>query len=176
MSQPKNIVICLCDQLRASEVGCYGNEVIQTPHIDALAETGMRFEHGVTNDPLCMPARSTVVSGQYARTCTGQLNNTSVLFDPKRGVAGGWMMPPYPEMGRPHLPDQTLPECLKAAGYHTAAIGKWHIHSWPHEVGFDEFVIPRTQHCHVGQHYTRDGGAEYVPPGYICYRFRYFQV
>ena len=80
MSRQKNIIVCLCDQLRASEVGCYGNEVIQTPNMDALAEFGMRFEHAVTNDPLCMPARSTVVSGQYARTCTGQLNNTSVLF------------------------------------------------------------------------------------------------
>ena len=166
MSKPKNIVICLCDQLRASEVGCYGNDVIQTPNLDAMAESGMRFANGVTNDPLCMPARSTVVSGQYARTCCGQLNNTSVLFDPRRGVAGGWMMPPYPETGRPHLPDGTLAECLQESGYRTAAIGKWHIHSWPHDVGFDEYVIPRTQHCHLGQHYTKNGGPEFVPPGY----------
>ena len=166
MSEKKNIVVVLCDQLRASEVGCYGNDVIRTPNMDAMAKTGTRFAHGITNDPLCMPARSTVISGQYARTCCGQLNNTSVLFDPKKGVSGGWMMPPYPEMGRPHLPDQTLPECLQAQGYYTAAIGKWHIHSWPHDVGFDEYVIPRTQHCHVGQHYSRNGGAEFVPPGY----------
>ena len=128
--------------------------------MDALAAGGMRFTHGVTNDPLCMPARSTVLSGQYARTCCGQLNNTSVLFP------GGWMMPPYPEVGRPHLPDKTLAECLKEAGYHTGAIGKWHIHSWPQDVGFDEYVIPRTQHCHLGQHYTDNGGPEFVPPGY----------
>ena len=114
MSEKKNIVVVLCDQLRASEVGCYGNDVIRTPNMDAMAKTGTRFAYGITNDPLCMPARSTVISGQYARTCCGQLNNTSVLFDPKKGVSGGWMMPPYPEMGRPHLPDQTLPECLQA--------------------------------------------------------------
>ncbi|MCH2568726.1 MAG: sulfatase-like hydrolase/transferase [Pseudomonadales bacterium] len=156
----KNIIVCLCDQLRASEVGCYGNDIIQTPNMDALAASGMRFQYGVTNDPLCMPARSTVVSGQYARTCSGQLNNTSVLFP------GGWMMPPYPEEGRPHLPDKTLPECLRDEGYYNAAIGKWHIHTWPHEIGFDEYVIPRTQHCHLGQHYTANGGAEFVPPGY----------
>ncbi len=160
MSEKKNIIICLCDQLRASEVGCYGNEVIQTPNMDALAAKGMRFQHGVTNDPLCMPARSTVISGQYARTCCGQLNNTSTVFP------GGWMMPPYPEIGRPHLPDPTLPECLREAGYYNAAIGKWHIHSWPQDVGFDHFVIPRTQHCHLGQHYTANGGPEFVPPGY----------
>ena len=166
MTQPKNIIICLCDQLRASEVGCYGNEVIQTPNMDAMADAGMRFEYGVTNDPLCMPARSAVISGQYARSCCGQLNNTSILFDRERGIAGGWMMPPYPDVGRPHLPDKTLPECLKDAGYHNAAIGKWHIHSWPQDVGFDEFVIPRTQHCHLGQHYTENGGPEFVPSGY----------
>ena len=159
MSLP-NVVVCLCDQLRASEVGCYGNDVIATPHLDALAARGTRFVNGVTNDPLCMPARSTVLSGQFARTCCGQLNNTSVLFP------GGWMMPPYPEAGRPHLPDPTLAECLRDAGYHNAAIGKWHIHSWPHDVGFDEYVIPRTQHCHLGQHYTRNGGPEFVPTGY----------
>ncbi len=155
-----NIVLCLCDQLRASEVGCYGNDVIRTPNIDTLAADGMRFVHGITNDPLCMPARSTVLSGQYARTCCGQLNNTSVLFP------GGWMMPPYPEVGRPHLRDETLAESLSEAGYYNAAIGKWHIHSWPHDVGFDEYVIPRTQHCHIGQHYTRNGGPEFVPSGY----------
>ena len=159
MNHP-NIVLCLCDQLRASEVGCYGNDVIRTPNMDKLAADGVRFVHGITNDPLCMPARSTVLSGQYARTCCGQLNNTSVLFP------GGWMMPPYPEVGRPHLRDETLAERLSEAGYYNAAIGKWHIHSWPHDVGFDEYVIPRTQHCHVGQHYTRNGGPEFVPAGY----------
>ena len=74
----KNIIVCLCDQLRASEVGCYGNDIIQTPNMDALAASGMRFQYGVTNDPLCMPARSTVVSGQYARTCSGHLTKIHI--------------------------------------------------------------------------------------------------
>ena len=54
MSLP-NVVICLWDQLRASEVGCYGNDMIETPHLDSLAARGTRFVNGVTNDP--SPAR-----------------------------------------------------------------------------------------------------------------------
>jgi len=57
MSRP-NIVVIMCDQLRAHEVGCYGNPVARTPHIDRLAREGVRFEHAVSSNPVCMPARS----------------------------------------------------------------------------------------------------------------------
>ena len=72
-------------------------------------------------------------------------------------------MAQYPEHGRPHLPAPTLPEILRHAGYHTSAIGKWHIHSWPHEIDFDDYLIPRLYHRHSGQSYTHNGGPEFVP-------------
>lgn len=75
MSRKPNIIVCMCDQLRAFEVGCHGNEVIRTPNIDHLARQGIRFEHAVTNNPVCMPARSCLISGQYSRTCMGGLSN-----------------------------------------------------------------------------------------------------
>ena len=154
-----NIVLVTCDQLRAFEVGCYGNDVIRTPNIDQLASEGVRFETAVSNCPVCMPVRSALLSGQYARTCTGALNNVADwLRDADR-----WTMPQFPQHGRPHLPDRTLPEILLAEGYHTSTIGKWHIHSWPHEIGFDEYVIPRLYHRHSGQSYTEHGGPEFVP-------------
>jgi choline-sulfatase len=156
-----NVIICLCDQLRATEVGAYGNEIIRTPNIDGLAAEGVRFEQAVTNNPLCMPARSIVLTGQYSRTCCGQLFNTVALLP-----EGGWIMPEYPRRGRPHLKDPTLPEILRSHGYHTAAIGKWHIHSWPHDVGFDYYLIPRVYHVHVGQKYTENGGPEFIPEGF----------
>jgi choline-sulfatase len=159
-SQP-NIIVCMCDQLRAFEVHCYGNEIIQTPNIDRLAAEGIRFDIAVTNNPLCMPARSIVLTGQYSRTCCGQLNNT---YSPL--TFGGWIMPEYPMRDRPHLKDPTLPEILRSNGYHTVAIGKWHIHSWPHDVGFDYYLIPRVTHCHVGQSFTENGGPEFVPEGF----------
>ena len=67
MTSP-NIILCLCDQLRAFETGCYGNSTIRTPHIDYLAANGIRFETAVTNNPVCMAARSALLSGQYSRT------------------------------------------------------------------------------------------------------------
>ena len=156
-----NIVVCTCDQLRAFETGCYGNDVIRTPHVDRLAAEGVRFETAVTNYPVCMAARSVLLSGQHNRTCTGGVANVAFPSRP-----GEHNMPEYPDAGRPHLPDTTLPEALSGLGYHTATIGKWHIHSWPQDIGFDHYLIPRVHHCHSGQSFTEDGGEEFVPDGY----------
>jgi len=159
LSTQPNIIICTCDQLRAHEVGCYGNEVIRTPNIDRLAGEGVRFEQAVTNYPVCLPARSVLISGQYNRTCTGGSSNIVVQGE------GRSFFPQYPFEGRPHLKEQTLPEVLRDAGYETTTIGKWHIHSWPHDVGFDSSIIPRVNHCHTGQAFTENGGVEFVPSG-----------
>jgi len=156
-----NIVLCLSDQLRAFEIGCYGNAHVRTPAMDRLAREGFRFEHAVTNYPVCMAARSVALSGQYNRTCTGGVSNVAYPSRP-----GDVNMPEYPEAGRPHLKAPTLAEVLRDEGYATTVIGKWHIHSWPHDVGFQHYVIPRVHHCHSGQSFTEDGGPEFVPQGY----------
>ncbi len=161
MKRLPNIIVCTCDQLRAFELGCYGNEVIRTPNVDSLASDGVRFETAVTNYPVCMAARSVLLSGQYNRTCTGGVGNVSLP-----GRPGEFNLPEYPDAGRPHLKSPTLAEILRAHGYRTSAIGKWHIHSWPHDVGFDDYLIPRVHHCHTGQSFTRNGGPEFVPSGY----------
>ena len=62
MNKQPNVIVCICDRLRAFEVGCYGNEVVRTPNIDRLAAAGVRFERAVSNDPVCMPARSSLIS------------------------------------------------------------------------------------------------------------------
>jgi len=161
MNRKPNVILCTCDQLRAFEVGCYGNPVIGTPWLDRLAAEGTRFETAVTQYPVCMAARSVLLSGQYNRTCTGGVAN--VCYATPDGEA---LFPQYPVPGRPHLKSPTLAELLRENGYHTATIGKWHIHSWPHEVGFDSYLIPRVNHCHVGQSFTENGGIEFVPDGY----------
>jgi arylsulfatase A-like enzyme len=156
-----NIILCMCDQLRAFEVGCYGNPVIRTPHIDQLAAEGVRFETAVTTFPVCMAARSVTLSGQHNRTCTGGVGNVA-----SNQGEGRVYFPQYPFSGRPHLKDETLPEVLHGLGYHTAAIGKWHIHTWPHDVGFDRYIIPRMNHAHTGQSFIENGGPEFVPDGF----------
>ena len=161
MKKHPNIIICTCDQLRAFEVGCYGNSVVQTPNLDRLASNGTRFETAVTNFPVCMAARSVLLSGQHNRTCTGGVSNVAYPSRP-----GHMDMPEYPDTGRPHLKSPTLVETLHDHGYSTSAIGKWHIHSWPDDIGFDNYLIPRVHHCHTGQCFTENGGPEFVPPGY----------
>jgi len=141
-----NVIVVLCDQLRSFEVGCYGNDVIRTPHIDRLAAQGVRFEHAVSNNPVCMPARSCLLSGQYSRTCQGFLNNYSGTLPD--GTTG---MPEYPEDERRFLLDPTLPDQLKVAGYETRLIGKWHVQPSPPRVGFDHSLYPRVHHRHTGQ-------------------------
>lgn len=116
-----NIVIMFVDQLRWSEVGCYGNEVIRTPHLDRLASEGVRFTHAFTNFPSCSPARSTLLSGRYARS-------NGVYANQHDGNAAG----------RPTNRDTTLAETLAAAGYTTAVIGKWHLAPSPRTLGFQK--------------------------------------
>jgi len=166
MDRLPNIVLCMCDQLRAFEVGCYGNPVVRTPHIDALAREGACFEYAVTNNPVCMPARSCLLSGQYSRTCMGSLGN--FVASDERGRA---TLPEYPVRERVHLLAPTLPEQLKTLGYDTALIGKWHIHPAPQEVGFDYSLYPRVHHRYTGQrfieHDVRSGAErEFAVDGY----------
>ncbi len=161
-SSRPNIVLCLCDQLQVFTLGCYGNSFVKTPNIDRFASSGVRFEIATANFPVCMASRSSVLSGQFNRTCTGGIGNVQYPSFP-----GNYNMPEYPFAGRLHLRDKTMPEYLRDdAGYHTAAIGKWHIHTWPHDIGFEEYVIPRVHHCHSAQHYTENGGPEFVPDGW----------
>jgi arylsulfatase A-like enzyme len=138
-----NIILITSDQLRPYELGCYGGDFVATPNIDRLA------------------ARSVLISGQHNRTATG--GKTNVAYP---GRPGDFNMPEYPYPKRPHLPDPTLAEGLRAQGYATAVIGKWHIHSWPHEIGFDHYTIPRVHHAHSAQIYSRDGGPEFAPGGW----------
>jgi arylsulfatase A-like enzyme len=161
MPTKPNVVVCMCDQLRAFETGCYGNQVVRTPHIDRLAREGFRFEQAATNNPVCMPARSCLISGQYSRTCAGRLGNYA-----EKNEDGSMTLPEYPARERTELLDPTLPEQLQAMGYDTALIGKWHIQPAPDLVGFAKSLYPRVHHRHTGQHYLDGSGREWPVDGY----------
>jgi len=99
MATQPNIVIISCDQLRSFEIGCYGNPVIRTPHMDRLAADGVRFEVACSNNPLCTPSRANLLSGQYSRTCNGMTGNVG-----------------EPDSFRRCFPNPILPEVLRQAG------------------------------------------------------------
>jgi len=108
MPDRPNIVIIMPDQLRADSMSCAGHPIVQTPNIDRIAAEGMRFANAYTTCPICMPARSSVLSGVYCHN-HGQWTN----------------------IGRMHPSTDTYPHHAKAAGYHTAHIGKSHL--YPHK-------------------------------------------
>lgn len=150
MKKYPNILVIMSDQLRPFELGCYGNYVVKTPNIDKLASKGVRFENAFTPNPLCSPARSCMISGQYSRTCAGQLNNVR-----------------EPVEVRDKFPNPTIAELLKETGYNTKLVGKWHIGPKPQLLGFDEVNYPKVNHLNTDQDYYDTNGNHYIVKGYV---------
>ena len=154
----------MCDELRAHSIGPYGHPTVRTPHLDRLAAGGCRFEHAVSNNPVCMPARTLLLSGQHSRTAGALTNVGWPGLGPRPMSSIGF--PQWPTGRRVHFPHPTLPELLQHAGYATAAIGKWHLEAWPDAIGFDHHVIPAHHHANSAQWFTRDGSPVYSPDGF----------
>ena len=104
MPNRPNILLIMADQFRWDCLGCMGNEVIQTPNLDEIASRGVIFRNGFTPDPICVPARASIMTGNYPQTCTGHKTN------------GGRIKKDQP----------LLTEILKGVGYRTYAMGKLH--------------------------------------------------
>lgn len=120
-----NIIVILADDLGNADLGYRGSQ-IRTPNIDALAKGGVRLE-SYYGQQLCTPARAALMTGRYPMRYGLQ---TAVIF-------------PGHTYGLP-TDATTLPQALKAAGYTTAMVGKWHLgHAdrkyWPQNRGFDHF-------------------------------------
>jgi len=115
-----NIIFILADDLGLSEIGCCGSDHYRTPHIDALAKSGMRFEYCYST-PLCGPSRCQVLTGRYPFR-TGLISNQSAnAVNPSKEIM--------------------VPTVMKKAGYATAAVGKWgQICLGPGEWGFNEYL------------------------------------
>ena len=120
--RPPNILFILADQLRADFLSCYGAGFIDTPHIDGIAAAGIRYERAYSASPLCVPARTALLTGMSAAR-TGVADNLHAL------------RPDYRDAGI-----RTWPELLAETGYHTAAIGKMHFYPWDAAHGFRQRV------------------------------------
>ena len=120
-----NILFIVGDDMGYADVGFHGGKDIPTPSLDALAASGVRFTSGYVSGPYCSPTRAALLTGRY-QTRFGH------EFNP--GGGGGHGMPTN---------QVTLANRLRAAGYRTALVGKWHLGASagmrPPERGFDEF-------------------------------------
>lgn len=78
-----NILWICTDQQRFDTLGCYGNQYVETPNIDRLAETGVLFENGYCQNPVCAPSRASFLTGRYPRTCGVRQNGQKIPSDEK---------------------------------------------------------------------------------------------
>jgi arylsulfatase A-like enzyme len=119
--RPPNVVLIVIDDFGWADLGCYGSRYYRTPNVDRLAAEGMRFTQAYVACPVCSPTRAALLTGKYP----ARLHLTDYIPGRPRGNAFRLLRPDF----RQQLPleETTLAEILRAAGYATAAIGKWHL-------------------------------------------------
>jgi arylsulfatase len=144
LKQPPNIIYFLADDLGYGDVGVYGQEKIQTPNIDALAENGMRFTQHYSGAPVCAPARYVFLTGKHTGHAfirgNDEWNERGDVWDYEKAC-----LDPAFEGQRP-IPSNTVTvgKQLKKAGYKTGIFGKWGLgapesEGVPNLQGFDYF-------------------------------------
>ena len=124
-----NILFIVADDLGYGEPGCYGGTDIPTPHLDALAAGGVRFTHGYVTAAFCAASRAALLTGRYQTRFGFEFNPIGA-----KNAAPGIGLP---------LGEKTVADHLRATGYATALVGKWHLGGTaefhPQRRGFDEF-------------------------------------
>jgi arylsulfatase A-like enzyme len=151
---PPNIVVILTDDQGYAEVSYAGiASDVQTPAIDGIAADGMRFSNFYANSTVCSPTRASLLTGRYPSLV---------------GVPGTVAREPNTNMGHFAPNGPTLPEILKAQGYHTGLVGKWHLgdrivdrSNLPTRRGFDHY---RGFIGSAGDYYSHDA-SNYAWPG-----------
>ena len=137
-SSRPNVVIIFADDLGYGDLGCYGHPSIRTPHLDRMAAEGVRFTDFYSAAEVCTPSRAGLLTGRYPIRSGMCHNQFRVLRQQSTG----------------HLPAEeiTIAEHLKANGYATGCVGKWHLGNWannpdghPSKHGFDfYFGLPHS--------------------------------
>ncbi|MGQ0640499.1 MAG: sulfatase family protein [Gemmatimonadaceae bacterium] len=117
-----NILFIFADDHASHAISAYGSAVITTPNIDRLAREGMLFRLAFVTNSICAPSRATVLTGQFGHL-NGVPTNTEAL----------------------HPTTLTFPKLLRASGYQTAVLGKWHLKTLPASDAFDHYEVVNDQ-------------------------------
>lgn len=146
MGKP-NILYIFTDQMRASAMGCMGDELVHTPNLDRLASEGMLFRNALANTAVCTPSRASLLTGRHAWTCRSIVNDIR-LPEEERSVA----------------------DILKQHGYRTGYVGKWHLDGLPRDApippgrrrhGFDDYwAAYDCTHDYLAPRYYLDDATE----------------
>ncbi len=164
-AEQPNLVLLLADDLGWTGLNCFGSDFYETPHLDALAAEGIKFTHAYSACTVCSPTRASIMTGMYP----ARLRLTDFIAGQNR---------PFAKM---KIPDwtkgldsnhTTIAEKLKAAGYRTGHIGKWHLAAKgeaaagtePTDQGFDVSFSkpPGTKGYFLKQQVRSDSGSDYL--------------
>ena len=137
-----NILFIMSDDHAWQAVSAYGRGLNRTPNIDRIGREGMRFDRCLVTNSLCGPSRAAILTGKYSHL-NGFYDNTRSRFDGSQ---------------------VTFPKLLRAAGYQTAMVGKWHLVTDP--TGFDFWDILPGQGRYYNPPMIRNG-VRSVRPGYV---------
>ena len=154
MAHPErsNLLFVFSDQHRWCDLGCYGNREVHSPHLDEFAATGLRFTTCISNSPLCVPIRGTLLTGRYALRHGAITNDLPMRHD---------------------VP--TIAHVLRAGGYHTGYIGKWHLAGVPRDqpipaaagrFGFEEWKVCNCNHHYMAAYYYDEENRRIPIEGY----------
>jgi len=165
-----NIIFIVADDLGYADLGCYGGRPAAfgtvSPVLDRLAARGIRFTQGYANSPVCSPTRFALITGRYQYRLRGAAEEP--INSKSRGSSTLGLPPEHP----------TVPSLLRAAGWRTALVGKWHLGYppafGPLRSGYEEFFGPLSggvdyfTHCDSsGRHDLWFGEEERHDEGYL---------
>ena len=123
--RPPNVIIIYADDMGYADLGCFGAKKIKTPHLDKMAKEGMRLKSFYVAQAVCSASRAALLTGKYSN---------------RAGILGALGPATKTGLAREHV---TIAEMLKALGYSTSMIGKWHLGHRPEYLptqrGFDEY-------------------------------------
>ena len=153
MPKRPNIIFIVADDLGFADLGCYGGRDAAfgkvSPVLDQLANAGLKFTQAYSNSPVCSPTRFALMTARYQYRLRGAADEP--INSKSKGSATLGLPAEHP----------TLPSLLKASGYRTALIGKWHLGYPPHfspiKSGYEEFFGPMSGGVDYFTHCSNNG-------------------